>query len=443
MTGQKLLSTVILIAMLVTTAQLACGQTDAPLQWHPPFPDTAASTSLQSDSLSLDQVLLQVAKSNATLTANRWRNLRFEELIRQARLRPNPELSFDAEQVAGNYPGFSQSELTVQASQTLELGGKRSAREKVAQTDFAIAELEGKLTAFEIFADTKERFFALLYAQHKVILKQQSHQLVTELAEAARFRVEQGAALVSEQLLGELTVKRAWLGVTTVRTELANARRDLIALWNGSLSDSIAVSDEFETPPTLPTVNHVRELARGNAESVRLRKELERSSTQLRLEQSNAKPDLSLSGGFKRLQGDRTNTLLFGVSLPLPLFNRNQGAVASLQAQQREQEALTVSSDIAAVAEAEQILTTLNQLVANHRTVEDVILPEYERVFASLKNAYSSGRLSYPDLLEGERNLNDTRFQLNDLKLDIQLEVIALERLVGLPWNDIVKNVKE
>ena len=46
-----------------------------------------------------------------------------------------------------------------------------------------------------------------------------------------------------------------------------------------------------------------------------------------------ARPAVTFSGGFKRLKIDQSKSLLFGVSLPIPIFNRNQGERQSLTAQ--------------------------------------------------------------------------------------------------------------
>src|SRR4029077_13023176 len=84
--------------------------------------------------ITLAQSLALTLKQNPELAAFSWDVRSAEARILQARLAPNPELNVQTEDIGGTKKstGFSRSQTTVQLSQLIELGGKRSARVREA-----------------------------------------------------------------------------------------------------------------------------------------------------------------------------------------------------------------------------------------------------------------------------------------------------------------------
>ncbi|MFQ6032146.1 MAG: TolC family protein, partial [Candidatus Zixiibacteriota bacterium] len=217
-------------------------------QWKDPFPSVTDTLTFIPDSLTLDMALRLVAQANSSLQASQRKRESALGLVRQANLRPNPELELEAEDVGGDLSGFRQSEMTIQLSQELELWGQRKARRNVAFRDVEAVNWETRVKGFDIYAETKLRFYALLHAQKKLELAEQAAQLAFEVAEAARIRVGKGAALSSEQLLVQLRLERARIEMALAETELANARRNLAALWKGEGNNLDAVESDSSLP---------------------------------------------------------------------------------------------------------------------------------------------------------------------------------------------------
>ena len=81
-------------------------------------------------------------------------------LVDQARLRPNPEIVFEAENIAGSgaFSGLQATEYTLSLSQRLELGGKRGARVRAAQAEARVATLSGALSVAQLGRSVRERY---------------------------------------------------------------------------------------------------------------------------------------------------------------------------------------------------------------------------------------------------------------------------------------------
>jgi cobalt-zinc-cadmium efflux system outer membrane protein len=388
------------------------------------------------DSLTLDMALRQVARFNSSLQAGRKQREAVLGLVRQANLRPNPELELEAEDVGGDLTGFRESELSVQLSQDLELWGQRRARRDVALRDVEAVNWETRVQGFDLYAETKSRFYELLHAQKKVQLAEEAAQLALELADAARIRVEKGAALSSEQLLGELGFERARIEVALAETELGNARRNLAALWRGE-DKGLKVLDSDPPPTALPDLVVLKSYLKESREVVGWTLEQGTINALLNLEKANRPPSPTLSGGYKRSEAEGINTFLVGLGIPLPLFNRNQGTIGSLRLQSQAVKSARDQALVNAEAELEAIHQELNTLLSNRTSLDTLILPKAEEAYQSLNRAYELGRIPYVTLLEGQQSLIDVRFELNDVDLAIRQEIIAIERLLGIGLKDI------
>jgi cobalt-zinc-cadmium efflux system outer membrane protein len=428
--------TVLLCAITLWTIQSLAQSQELGKQWKYPFPSPTETSTLISDSLTLEMVLGLMAQANSSLQANRMQREAAHGLVRQANLRPNPELELECEDVGGDLTGFRDSEMTIVFSQELELWGQRKARRKAAVRDMEAVNWETRVEDFEIYAETKARFYALLHAQNKVRMTEEAARLAHEVAEAATIRVEKGAALSSEQLLGQLGFERARTEVTLAETELENARRNLAALWRGGEQD-FRVVDSDPSTAMLPDLAVLKSYLEQSREVVGWTLEEANVNALLNLERANRLPSPTLSGGYKRSEADRTNTFLLGLGIPLPLFDRNQGAISSLRVQSEALKSAREQALVNTEAELETIHQRLNQLLSKRTSLNTLILPKAEEAYLSLKRAYELGGIPYATLLEGEQSLIEVRFELNDLDLAIRQEIIAMERLLGISLKDI------
>lgn len=432
--SSRYLSSVLLIGLYLV---VFCGtpisaQTS---QWDNPFQSQAEVPEILFDSLTHDMALQLVGRANRSLLAGQKGIDAASGAVEQSGLRPNPEFELESENMGGSLNGFRETEITVLLSQEFELWGQRGARRNAAIRDRDVAIWQAKAAASDVRAETRIRFYQLVHAQNQVELAVDATELASEVTDAARIRTEKGAAPSSELLLSEMELEGARLELAEAETELENARLHLAAMWSGDETMIAAVEDDL--PGNLPPIEILMPLIEKSRPVIVWSLEKERLEALLGLERANGKPNLTLSGGLKRSEADKANSFVAGISLPIPVFDRNQGNVRALAARLEEVTYESEQSSSEAEAELSTILKTLDRLHSSHAALDTLILPKASQVFESLRHAYENGRTPYSEFLEGRRRLIDVRSQHIHVHLQIRREAIALERLLGISLDNL------
>ena len=322
---------ILLWVLWLATLTTASASKDRFKQWKNPFPVDQKQSSALLDSLTLDDALKLVAERNPALAALKYKVDAAQGQLKQAGLWPNPELEVEFEEVGWDAPWFSESEASALLSQEIELWGKRKNRKNLALSEIEATRSETAVAGFDIYAVTVERFYALAHAQKQVALAKEANLLAGAINESAKIRVEKGAALSTELLLAEVELERARLELAQSETELANVRDELASLWKSDGSEIVVVESDFDVAALLQ-ISSLKLLVSGSRDVAALERKVGIVNAQLNLEKANGKPNLFLSGGYKRLEAEGSNTFVFGVGIPLPFFNRNQGNISILRA---------------------------------------------------------------------------------------------------------------
>ncbi len=428
MNGQSMI--LMWVLLLSLSAPPATGSQD---YWQPPFQANPGEPPRIDSAMGLTEILSLVAEGNPTLRALHFRIESVRHRIDQTSLYPNPELEAEIEDIGWDAPGLREPEITLRISQEFEIFGQKAARKAVARAGLRAAESEAATAAFDLYLETKQRFYALVHAQRKQQLLQDQVRLATTVVDNIEYRTGKGAGLQSELLLARLELQRIELDLAESEQDLIVAQLALTSLWEGQ-SRSIYVSDAEE--PDLSGLLDRLDTTRYAIDSTRSLLSLSREAEVLRAERDLAaaevRPSLTLTGGVKHLEAEGTNSFLVGVSVPLPLWNRNQGARKSLQAKHEAAELGMKRVHLQTQADIESAQIRLRLLDQRHATVDHELLPTAESVYRTLEKDYGAGRLPYTSLLEAERILLELRREHADLLLEIQKQIMALEYVTGL-----------
>jgi outer membrane protein, heavy metal efflux system len=383
-------------------------------------------------SLDLQTVVNLYIERNLGLQAARYQLERTKADQIAARLRPNPGLTFLADQlvISGPTPFSRLYEISAAYSETIELGGKRQLRERVANLTVSSAEAQFEDTMRRGLAEAKRLYYDALVARYNVQIAAENRQTFEQLVQFNLVRFQEGAIpegeLIKvrlERMKFEAAVKQAELSLrqATIRllerlSETDYSRREIV----GDLNFRLANLD----------LNSLREIALNERPDVRAAtRELEAVNERLLLEHARAKPDVSPFAGYKRLGND--NTLLFGVNIPLKVRDRNQPGIARAEMDVKIAEARLQLSRNHALAEVEVAYDALQTALEHIQTFQNEMLAEADESRMITLAAYEEGGTELLPVLEAQRTRADVRQQYFKTLFDYQASVIDLELAVG------------
>jgi cobalt-zinc-cadmium efflux system outer membrane protein len=338
--------------------------------------------------------------------------------LQQARRYPfNPELGVEGE--AGRGVGREESDRRgvgggkVGLSQVVEIRGQRGLRDRAAESEVARAEWSARDTERDVVAQTMAAFSELLVAQERLGLVRQALTLATGLRDSAKALVDAGDVPEIDLLRADVEVRRAANRVTQEDAAVQRSVRALALLIGAAPDAPLAAAGPLLFDPVPGTLEELLANARANRPDVRVAEAaIESARAGLRLVVAERfVPSLTVSASYgESLEFDsRSRLVLFGVSVPLPLWNRRDGDVRAAEADVARQEA---DRDRILARIDKEVTTAFQQFVAARRVVEDYvrqIVPAQEQNAQLIQQGYRLGQLRLTEALLAQRDLIDVR----------------------------------
>lgn len=385
--------------------------------------------------LSLAEAIDLALKSNPDLIASGYELSAAQARILQADVRPNPELGLELENFAGTgeVRGASALESTLSLSQVVELGGKRRLRVSVAESDLDLISVEQRARQLDVLAGVTQRFIDVVAAQERSRFADQSVQLAQRTLEAISARVEAARSPEAERSRARIALTRAQVEQAQARSELSAARYALVALWGASEPTFSAAEASLFTFPQLGTFQSLLSRLERSPDFLGFTSESRLREAELRLAQAQARPDLTFSLGTRRFEGSDDSALVAGVSMELPVFNKNRGAIREAQVRRAQ----SAAQREAALASARATLFGLYQEITAARvrseTLRTEAIPQAQAALEQTQYGYERGRFSYLELVTAQQELLELQEAAIDAAADHHRLRAEVERLTNEP----------
>jgi outer membrane protein TolC len=344
---------------------------------------------------------------------------------------PNPRFLFRKEDLRTQISPFGENSQTYwEGEERLETSGKRGGRIAVAQQGMEESRLQADLARRQIVLNVRESYWKAKAEQSLAALYAQDSDYFQRVIEyhEARFR---------EGKIAEVDLLRVRLQKEQIRAAAANARLDsekallmLAQEMNAAPNSSWVLSEDFETLEDPKPVPGGTDAVSRHTEGQLAQQAIAKAEAQTRLEKANSRADLLFTGGYKR--DVDIDTPIAGVQFDLPLFNRNQGAVAAAHAEEG--------------AARETYQATRNRLAAQLTLAQrefEIRREQYLQIFKPLREqaieisnisraAYQAGGLDLLRLLDAERARVDSELSYVRSLEGFHLSVAALNYAEGL-----------
>ncbi len=397
------------------------------------------------DGLTVERLVENAGNSRADLLAARQRLAIAQGRLRQANLRPNPVL--DAEYGSPRFlGGEAESDFSVGVSQTFEPGGKRAKRTAVAELELQQARFEVAALEHQVAADIRTAYTRAISAARQLDVIEKLLAADAELVRITEARLNEGDVAPLDANLVKVESDRLRVRQIEARSELEIALLEIRTLIGFDIAEPLRLAPQAERPPRLDLG-----LSELTAIALRERADLQAAiigerlgTARINLAKSQATPNIAGSVRFSRNKSiidfpppiggntvDKDNELTFGVSIDIPIFNRNQGEIASATGEQiqatRQREFLeaTIKRDVAVAyrqyrAAAEKLVLYATQ-----------ILPRAEANLQTVRQAYGFGEFSVFEVVNEQRRLNESVTGYNQTLRDYYAALAQLEAALG------------
>lgn len=385
-----------------------------------------AATAVAADAtLGFEQALARaLERSPAMLAAAAGREVAAERL-RGARAWQNPTLTIEAENVLGRgaFSGFDAAETTVFLAQPLPLGGARGAAVRAARAGGEIASVEARLAERGLRRDVAIAYAEAVAADRLAEVERERARIAAETRSAADKRLAAGLESEFERARLEVETSGMQAAARRAQAEAAARRRALAALWREDTVTEPLDAAWFDAAPRPAPPAAVDAAAGEHPLVARARLQLARAEAELDAARAARFPGVEANLGARRfadLPAGDNQAYVIGLSLPLPLWNRNGAAIAEARAARAATalDAERATRELAgeramALAEFEAAALEVNALAGSG-------LPAATAAARLAQQGYDAGRLSLTERLRAERALSDQREQLERARLALR-----------------------
>lgn len=376
--------------------------------------------------LTLGQALDEAESRSPVIVAARQGVVAAEARVRQAGFRLNPELSVEVENLAGTgeFRGTRGVETTVAINQRLDLGGRRRARVGVAQAELAAQQLRFAIARADLFQQVREQFARAITARDRLRLAEDNEQRARELARIAGQLVDAGRDPPLRAIRARSAAAQALAALEAARGEERASRRSLAALFGVTSPPESVSGSMVDIQP--------RAIDPAQSLDVRLA-EVERLGAEATLRQESVARNLdpAVGVGVRQFRGTGDIALVGGLSVPIPIFDRNQGNIAAARANVAAAEARQASVLATITVRARNAISNVESAQARVRALETAALPEGLEALRLAQQSYREGRATLLELLDAQNAYTAAESALIDARLALALATAELGRVAA------------
>ncbi|MEO8047959.1 MAG: TolC family protein [Nitrospirota bacterium] len=393
-----------------------------------------AQTKEQSSTFTLDRIIDLALERNPAILGAKSVIEQNEGMRTQAGAYPNPTIGGQTGSGTLRDPsvGPRVTEYGMTLHQTVEWPGMRAARQDAAEAGLAGATVGLDEAKLNLISDVKGMFYELLLAERTVELLQQNLEIVQEVARIVRARVRSGEGPQFESVKADVEVLKAKQEMTKAKNVVRVKLVGLNTLTAGALGIRYQVQGDFRSLRDRldPEQMASRDLSQ-HPILQRQGKLVEQAEFTVTRERQSRVPNVTLFGGYARETG--REGMVGGVSVPTPLWYRQQGHIATALGTQRKEEAELIRAQ-------NNLSREINQHAREAETAQDQILVYEEGLLKQAQEALRIAQLSFRqgassllDVLDAQRVQRQITVDYNQARFELSLALTRFERAVGGP----------
>lgn len=351
----------------------------------------------------------------------------------QAGLRPNPGFAAEAENMAGSgsFAGLDEAEITLSVGQLFELGGKRQKRAQAAILNADLAAWDFEIARLAVYKQVVAAFTELLAAQQRIELQQDLKTVAEEALQDIERRINAGRESPAEAARAKVELSKTTITLEKMQQHLLALKRTLAATWGSTRPQFEQVTGTLEQTTDLPSLETLQKfvsqhpLVAARAAAMQLR------DAELELAKAQRLPDPTVEGGVRRLNGSGDNAFVVNVSLPLLLFDRNQGAIQAAELRRQQADKQKQAAALELQTELARIYAALSASTLEIESLRSTVIDEAQRAYELINDGFKMGKYGFLDVLDAQRTLFEVKSQYLNALSKYHLTLAQLESLIG------------
>jgi len=433
-----------------------------PLLYYALIPALACCASVYAHPLSLSDYLQAVQQYSLQLNMAKEEVIAAQAEIGIAGLRPDPELTFSGERehIASGQPRPLTRGLEL--SWEIEMAGKRRARIRSAESGLSYTLAQQQAIQQQLLLEAAHTFIQSCHDLHVLERKQHSLNAFNQIEQANAVRYQSGDIGKMEWLQSQLERDRFGAEVRLAQGQAQRSQLALVIplghsapfiheLIENNRNESVLQCDFMRSLSDF-SLSHINDLIKHylpkRSDIKAAQAAVEQAQHQLHLARAERWVNPTLAIGTERtpataagvdFAGDefeasaRSRTLMFSLSLPLPLSRFNRGHIVQAQTGVTQAELELQQTQIQAEVEVRSAYNLYLNTLENTRHYHHHLIDDAQHVLQAMHVSYKNGAVSLLELLSAQHASDDVWLEALQAHAELAIAQVELQTSLGLP----------
>lgn len=389
--------------------------------------------------LSLDDALERFAACNLSLIAERYHVDMAEAQVTQAKLFENPVVSFEQNVYNRNNGKYfdlgKEGEAVVEIEQLIYIAGQRNKRVRLEKLNKEMAVYQFEEVIRTLRGELKEKFVDLYYTRKSLSVYDREIGYLSTVLDVYKEQNAKGNVSLLEKSRIQallLSLKQERNGISNEAVALEGDLRLLLGLKREEVPEPLfdeSALDRIELEK-LPLAELSARMA-GRPDLKQAEADIRASEADVRLQRSLAFPEVSLKGAYDRAGNFCNNYFAIGLSVSVPLFNRNQGNIKSAHLSVLRNNTLAEQARRQADNELFACYTKLAKALELYRSSDYELERDFDRIIEGVNAGFRKRNISLLEFIDYYEAYKETCLQLYEMKRDVVMAAEGLNTIVG------------
>jgi len=382
--------------------------------------------------LSMEEAINRTLARNPDLMALGHQIEAQQGRVAQSGIRPAPELALDVENVFGTagFRGIGAGEETLSLSWVLERG-KRQNHIAAARAGLSIVEAEAETRRLDAATLSALLYLDNLELQERYAISRKAIEVAEAAVAMLGQGMETGLAAAGDLARARADLAAARLHSADAKHDLSTARHALAMQWGQLKPDFSGVSGDWRRLPLPGTIEALLEQLDAAPDLAAYANRRRLREAEIRLAESAARPDWSVSTGIRRLEEDDDYAFTFGFAAPFGGAGRNRGQVREARANLAQLDAEQAAARSRIEAQLRAIHQDMEHSLLRVEMLRDELLPRLREAAGHARKGHEAGDYGILDWQALEFEILSARSELVQAAIDARRQQIEIERLIG------------